>query len=223
MKMLLQQHQKGFAVSFSALLVLLAMSWQCCCAHNQYIVGDSAGWVIPPYPTYYTNWSHNHFFRLGDFLEFNFDPKFYNLMEVTQYEYEHCTSMEPLKVFNTTPAIIQLNQRGSIFFVCSISNYCCLGQKLAVAVHQRNQTKPPSPSPSRISPPSQAPAPPPNGTAIGHSPPSPLPPSPSDSNGSDGNNPSSNKPNNAVALLVGGTSLSVHLLMPLLLLGFWLF
>ncbi|KAL5069239.1 hypothetical protein RYX36_020126, partial [Vicia faba] len=30
--------------------------------------GDSAGWVIPPYPTYYTSWSDSHIIREGDTL-----------------------------------------------------------------------------------------------------------------------------------------------------------
>ncbi|RYR37911.1 hypothetical protein HN873_029922 [Arachis hypogaea] len=213
--MMMLKHQKGFVLSFSALLLLLAMNCHCSSAHTQFIVGDSAGWVIPPYPTYYTNWSHNHFFRVGDSLVFNFDPKFYNLMEVSEYEYEHCTSMEPLKVFNSSPAIIQLNQNASFFFVCTIANYCCLGQKLAVSVHQRtHNNKPPSPSPSPSPSPLPSHAPPPP------TPPLPLPPSASNSNGSAGNPPpSSNTTNNAVAF---GTNFSVHLL-PLLLLGFWMF
>ncbi|XP_061362263.1 cucumber peeling cupredoxin-like [Gastrolobium bilobum] len=140
------KHQNPFVLSFSALF----FTFICHCYATQFIVGDSAGWVIPPYPTYYSNWSHSQFIRAGDSLEFEFDPKFYNLIQVSQYEYEHCTAFEPLKVFNNSPAILPLKEKGMLFFTCTISNYCCLGQKIAIFVHEQN---PPSPPPSPSQPP----------------------------------------------------------------------
>ncbi|KAK7278582.1 hypothetical protein RJT34_23614 [Clitoria ternatea] len=151
------QHQNPFVLTFSALL----LSFFCHCSATQFIVGDSAGWVIPPYPTYYSNWSHSHAIRVGDSLEFDFDDKFYNLIQVSQYEYEHCTSFEPLRVFNSSPVILPLKEKGMLFFICSISNYCCIGQKIAISVHERSSQNPPTPSPS----PSQVPTISPKGSA----------------------------------------------------------
>lgn len=95
--------------------------------------------------------------------EFNFDPKFYNVVEVSQYEYEQCTSIDVVKVFNSSPAIVALNERGVFFFICNISNYCWLGQKMAITVHHHHSNSshnPPSPLPSLpplASPPSSPP------------------------------------------------------------------
>ena len=85
--------------------------------------------------------------------EFKFDDKFYNLIQVSQKEYQHCTSLEPLRIFNSSPVILPLRERGVMFFICNIPNYCCLGQKIVISVHEGSIEKPPSPSPS----PSQVP------------------------------------------------------------------
>jgi hypothetical protein len=86
--------------------------------------------------------------------EFDFDAKFYNLIQVSQSEYEHCTALEPLKVFNSSPVNFPLKERGVYYFICSVSNYCTLGQKVIIDVHQIPPQNPPTPS---ASPPQQVP------------------------------------------------------------------
>ncbi|XP_004496103.1 blue copper protein 1b-like [Cicer arietinum] len=137
---------------FVLLLSSLFLTFLHHCSATQFIVGDSAGWVIPPYPTYYTNWTDSYFLREGDSLEFNFDTKFYNLIQVSQSEYEHCTALEPLKVFNSSPVNFPLKERGVYYFICSVSNYCTLGQKIKIYVHQSAPKISPTPS---ASPPQQ--------------------------------------------------------------------
>ncbi|KAK7255806.1 hypothetical protein RIF29_29227 [Crotalaria pallida] len=156
-------HQNPFVLSFSALF----LAFLCHCSATHFIVGDSTGWVLPPYPMYYSNWSHSRLIRVGDSLEFNFDPKFYNLVQVQHSDYDHCTTLQPIKIFNSSPTIIQLKEKGNLFFTCSIGNYCCLGQKIAITVHEHI-----APSP----PPSQAPSSSPNGSA-----PHPIIPTPASS------------------------------------------
>ncbi|CAI8603957.1 unnamed protein product [Vicia faba] len=133
------------------LISFLTFLYQCCA--TQFIVGDSAGWVIPPYPTYYTSWSDSHIIREGDTLEFNFDTKFYNLIQVSKSEYEHCTALEPLKVFYTSPINFPLKEKDVYYFICSVSNYCSLGQKIIIDVHGASlqNTPAPSASPPKIS------------------------------------------------------------------------
>ncbi|RDX95977.1 hypothetical protein CR513_21426, partial [Mucuna pruriens] len=216
-------HQNHFVLSFSALF----LAFFCHCSATNFTVGDSSGWVIPPYPTYYSNWSHSHLIRAGDSLEFKFNDKFYNLVQVSQQEYDHCTSLEPLRIFNSSPVILPLKERGVLFFICSISNYCCLGQKIVISVHEHvppSQNPPsasPSPSPSQV--PTISPQLPPNGSS-----PQPHgsngtsnPPSPT-TNTSGGNSPVPSSTQrgkaNAVALQ-GGTSFTVSMLAAFL--GFW--
>ncbi|XP_019427145.1 PREDICTED: cucumber peeling cupredoxin-like [Lupinus angustifolius] len=160
MNMLL--YQKLFVLSFLALFIA-------CLCHSSaipFIVGDSSGWVIPPYPSYYSNWAHSHVMRVGDSLEFHFYPKFYNLVQVRQDDYDHCTTLEPVKIFNNSPAIIPLKEKGNLFFTCTISNYCSLGQKVAITVHENippcSPLPPlPTPSPPPPPPPTPTPSPPP--------------------------------------------------------------
>lgn len=102
---------------------------------------------------------HSHFYWfncsneiLNANTEFNFDTKFYNLIQVSQSEYEHCTALEPLKVFNSSPVNFPLKERGVYYFICSVSNYCTLGQKIKIYVHQSAPKISPTPS---ASPPQQ--------------------------------------------------------------------
>lgn len=82
------------------------------------------------------------------YTEFDFNARFYNLIQVSQSEYEHCTALEPLKVFNSSPVNFPLKERGIYYFICSVSNYCTLGQKVIINVHQIPPQNPPTPSAS---------------------------------------------------------------------------
>ncbi|CAL0321209.1 unnamed protein product [Lupinus luteus] len=196
-------HQKPFVLSFSALVIVFS----CHCSATQFMMGDSSGWVIPPYPLYYTKWSYSHFMRVGDSLEFHFDPKFCNLVQVQKSDYDHCTTLEPRLVFNTSPAIIPLKEKGTLFFVSTISNYCCLGQKIAITVHP-----PPLPplSPSSAPSPSRVPLPPTSAPA------SSISPVPANSTAPGGNNNGGNSPtqgekSNAMALVYRTSTFNVSI------------
>ncbi|XP_030450141.1 cucumber peeling cupredoxin-like [Syzygium oleosum] len=100
----------------------------------QYKVGGSI-WSIPPYPTYYSNWSSSHRFFVGDVLLFEFRTGFYNVMQVSRREYEACTADNPFRSFRTGPARVPLIEKGVFYFICSVSCYCSLGQKVEVAAY----------------------------------------------------------------------------------------
>ncbi|XP_010090483.2 cucumber peeling cupredoxin [Morus notabilis] len=127
----------------------------------QYSVGDSL-WTIPPFPEYFSNWSSSHFFKIGDSLVFDFETGRYDVIQVSSQDYESCNSLNPSKIFYGGPTIIQLHERGVFYFICNFSNYCDLGQKIAITVHDCREVYPPSPSPSpspasTITPPSLPP------------------------------------------------------------------
>lgn len=58
----MSQHQNPFVLSFLAFF----LAFFCHCSATTFTVGDSAGWIIPPYPAYYSNWSNSNFVRAGD-------------------------------------------------------------------------------------------------------------------------------------------------------------
>ncbi|KAF1874351.1 hypothetical protein Lal_00008556 [Lupinus albus] len=110
-------YQKPFVLSFLALFITCL----CHCYATPFIVGDSSGWVIPPYPSYYSNWAHSHLMRVGDSLEFHFYHKLYNLVQVRQNNYDHCTTLEPVEIFNSSPAIIPLKEKGKLYLSDTIN------------------------------------------------------------------------------------------------------
>ncbi|KAI3924485.1 hypothetical protein MKW98_032686 [Papaver atlanticum] len=124
----------------------------CIYGHVQHIVGgDNFGWSIPEYKDFYSNWSSNQSFYIGDTLVFEFESEFHNVMQVSRREYDECASQNPYQAFIIGPATVTLIQDGIQYFICSTADYCNLGQKLSVAV------QPSSSSPSTPSTPSSQP------------------------------------------------------------------
>ncbi|XP_024200450.1 cucumber peeling cupredoxin [Rosa chinensis] len=99
-------------------------------------VGDPVCWSIPPRPDYYANWSNSHFFKIGDTLVFNFQGGLSNVVQVTKQDYESCTAYKPFKIFNNGPANFTLLEKGVLYFITDVSNYCSLGQKISISVHE---------------------------------------------------------------------------------------
>ncbi|KAI3470662.1 hypothetical protein Pfo_027325 [Paulownia fortunei] len=113
----------------------------------QHIVGDSI-WSIPPTNDFYTNWSSSYSFQIGDTLYFDFDSGLYNVIEVSRGEFDSCSRNQAFKAFMEGPAIFPLSRKGVFYFICNVSNYCALGQKVSVIVDQNSMdSRSPSPSP----------------------------------------------------------------------------
>ncbi|KAK1575898.1 hypothetical protein Q3G72_009319 [Acer saccharum] len=113
----------------------------------EYRVGDSV-WSIPPYPHFYSDWSSAHLFYMADSLVFDFETELSNLIEVAALDYQNCSAYNPIKILNSGPATILLKEAGVFYFLCNLSNYCDLGQKISIIVHNPHVNSPPSPSPS---------------------------------------------------------------------------
>ncbi|XP_024046882.1 blue copper protein-like isoform X2 [Citrus sinensis] len=79
----------------------------------RYWVGDSV-WSIPPTPNFYNDWSSSHLFRIGDSIVFDFETELYNLMQVTALDYQTCKANNPIKVLNSGPATIALNEQAPV-------------------------------------------------------------------------------------------------------------
>ncbi|KAL3523690.1 hypothetical protein ACH5RR_016524 [Cinchona calisaya] len=89
-------------------------------------------------------------------VDFDFDSGLHDVMQVSRREYESCSADHPFKIFKDGPASVTLVEEGVFYFICSVANYCSLGQKLSVAVvhHEEN-----SPNSAPISSPRPAPTP----------------------------------------------------------------
>ncbi|WOG92036.1 hypothetical protein DCAR_0311292 [Daucus carota subsp. sativus] len=118
----------------------------------QYLVGgENYKWSIPLTNDFYTNWSSSHSFVVGDTLLFDYDPELHNLFQVSGREFKACTADQPFSVY-TGPANVLLMEEGVFYYVCTILNYCSLGQKLMVAVEERRPSPPPAASPGSPAP-----------------------------------------------------------------------
>ncbi|EOY19297.1 Blue-copper-binding protein, putative [Theobroma cacao] len=147
---------------FSTLFFILAsaVAFRRCFCSERYVVGGAV-WSIPSYPKFYNDWSSSIIFFIGDSLLFDFELGFYNVIQVPRIDYKDCIANNPIKVLNTGPAIVLLTDPGVLYFICNISNYCDLGQKVSITVQKQytNLSPTPSPSPSPSSMPSAPPSP----------------------------------------------------------------
>ncbi|XP_057789256.1 mavicyanin-like [Salvia miltiorrhiza] len=101
----------------------------------QHRVGDSI-WSIPPTINFYKNWSSSYTFHTGDSLYFDFDSGLYNVLQVSRGEFDRCTGDEPYNAAYDGPATIPLPLKGVSYYICNVSNYCALGQKVWIIVEQ---------------------------------------------------------------------------------------
>lgn len=84
--------------------------------------------------------------------DFDFDSGRYNVMQVSTREYEGCTADHPFVILWDGPARIVLMEEGVFYFICSIANYCSLGQKFSVVVHRESEKNDSSISAPNLSP-----------------------------------------------------------------------
>ncbi|CAN0915097.1 unnamed protein product [Linum grandiflorum] len=145
-----QQHFITLAIAAAAILNSAASGFR-------YTIGDSI-WTIPPTSDFYSSWSASHSFYVGDSLVFEFGMELFNVVQVMRNDYESCIGDSPLKVFRSSPAIVELTYKGVFYYICNVSNYCDLGQKVSIVVLQR--PLPPS-APPIASPPTHLHSPPP--------------------------------------------------------------
>ncbi|CAN1231025.1 G-type lectin S-receptor-like serine/threonine-protein kinase At2g19130 [Linum perenne] len=129
----------------------------------RYIIGDSI-WAVPPSSDFYSSWSSSHSFYAGDSIVFEFGIELFNVVQVMRNDYESCIADSPLKVYRSSPAIVELTYKGAFYYICNVSNYCDLGQKVSIVVLQRPPSSAPMPSPSSPLP-SGSPPPPPSSSS----------------------------------------------------------
>ncbi|XVF58344.1 hypothetical protein PTKIN_Ptkin07bG0058700 [Pterospermum kingtungense] len=94
-------------------------------------VGDKLGWNPN---VNYSEWSNHHQFYVGDWLLFNFDKHYFNVLEVNKTSYENCNDQGFIK--NITRGgrdVIELTEARPYYFLSS-GGYCFHGMKVAVNI-----------------------------------------------------------------------------------------
>ncbi|OAY52808.1 cucumber peeling cupredoxin [Manihot esculenta] len=144
------------SVAFGFVVVVLL---QCAAAQTVHVVGDNLGWgILTGGAQAYTDWANGKNFVVGDVLTFNFKTNEHDVLQVQKASFDACSSSNPIgDVITTGPVNITLDAAGENYFMCTFSQHCQLGQKLAITVSSSGGT-PPSTTP-RLSPPPTTPSP----------------------------------------------------------------
>ncbi|KAL0456846.1 UNVERIFIED_CONTAM: hypothetical protein Slati_1023800 [Sesamum latifolium] len=109
---------------------------------NVYKVGDSAGWTNTGVD--YEKWASSHTFKVGDKLVFNYDPAKYDVVEVSQQDYNICNANSPFSKYNSGNDELEIITPGTFYYICSDSNMC-QADKLKVAIKIDKEKSTPSP------------------------------------------------------------------------------
>ncbi|BFG40121.1 hypothetical protein CerSpe_263950 [Prunus speciosa] len=127
------------AVAFPSLLNLKGATAE------DYVVGDSLGWVIPPNTSFYSEWAASKTFQIGDGLVFRWTGN-HNVGKVaSKEEYYNCT--DPGGASGSVVRI-EINSTDTLYFICTVGDHCKLGQKVTITVGSAaNNSSAPPPSP----------------------------------------------------------------------------
>ncbi|XP_021669177.2 cucumber peeling cupredoxin [Hevea brasiliensis] len=148
-------------VAFGFVVVVLL---QCAAAQTVHVVGDNSGWtILQGGAQAYTEWANGKNFAVGDILTFNFETNKHDVLRVQKTSFDACSTSNPIgDVITTGPVNFTLDSAGDHYYICTFSQHCQLGQKLAITVSSSGGTPGASPPPSttpRLSPPPTTPSP----------------------------------------------------------------
>ncbi|KAF5744269.1 uclacyanin-2-like [Tripterygium wilfordii] len=144
------------AMAINALLVLLVAVPAVQAVDH--IVGGSSGWTQG---VDYSAWAASQTFTVGDNLVFNYGST-HQVSEVTQANYNSCSSSNSIKTYNDGNTKIALSKVGSIYFICPVNGHCAGGMKVSVnVVAASGNTPAPGTSPPSSTTPGTTTSPPP--------------------------------------------------------------
>ncbi|CAJ1947539.1 unnamed protein product [Sphenostylis stenocarpa] len=103
-------------------------------AFNEFQVGDSIGWVVPPHndTNFYNEWASRNRFLAGDTIWFKYKKD--SVMEVGEVDYTHCNATHPTRFSNSGNTQFKLVHSGTFYFISGASGHCEMGQKMIVRV-----------------------------------------------------------------------------------------
>ncbi|XP_050383491.1 lamin-like protein [Argentina anserina] len=99
-----------------------------------YKVGDEQGWSPN---VNYTEWSADKEVNVGEWLIFNFDKRYYNVLEVNKTSFDSCN--DQVFITNITRGgrdVFELKEARPYYFLSS-GGYCYHGMKLALVVQEQ--------------------------------------------------------------------------------------
>ncbi|KAA3464390.1 lamin-like protein [Gossypium australe] len=135
--------EKRFFVKFDLMLMAILMVSMESSMAALHRVGGKLGWNPN---VNYSEWSDHERFYVGDWLLFNFDKRYFNVLEVNETSYDNCNDQGFIK--NITRGgrdVVELTRVRPYYFLSS-GGYCYHGMKVAVSV----EMLPPAPEPAPV-------------------------------------------------------------------------
>ncbi|CAN6910081.1 unnamed protein product [Brassica oleracea] len=102
---------------------------------KDYKVGDSNEWRVPEESDFYSKWSEEKQFHVGDNLLFYYNDQVDDVLEInSDLEFKSCDTISPVAVHNAGQDLIKLTKPGIRYFITSKIGHCEAGLKLRVVV-----------------------------------------------------------------------------------------
>ncbi|XP_042964779.1 early nodulin-like protein 3 [Carya illinoinensis] len=93
--------------------------------------GKTKAWIIPAFDSKSLNkWAEGSRFQIGDSLVWNYDPSKNSLLQVSEKDYESCSTSSPIAVYKDGNTKVKLDRSGPLYFISGIEGHCEKGQKL---------------------------------------------------------------------------------------------
>ncbi|KAJ1287867.1 hypothetical protein BS78_02G043500, partial [Paspalum vaginatum] len=125
------------------LAVVVAAAWPA--SATQWMVGNGGGWG--PFLNQ-SGWADGKTFRVGDSLGFRVQSGAHTVAQVGEEDFAACNLDGNLLGFwDSGSDVVQLDQPGKMWFICTKPGHCDYGVKLAVDVKDGALTPSPSPAP----------------------------------------------------------------------------
>ncbi|CAG7872240.1 unnamed protein product [Brassica rapa] len=110
---------------------------------KDYKVGDSNEWRVPEESDFYSKWSEEKQFHVGDNLLFYYNDQVDDLLEInSDLEFKSCDTTSPVAVHNAGQDLIRLTKPGIRYFITSKIGHCEAGLKLRVVVQPLSKSVP---------------------------------------------------------------------------------
>ncbi|PKA62201.1 Blue copper protein [Apostasia shenzhenica] len=98
-------------------------------ATNFTVGAPGGGWDLK---TNLSSWASSNIFKIGDNLIFSYDPSSHDVAEVTNANYESCSSSNAIKTYSSGGDAIPLASAGKRYFICGFPGHCVGGMKVEI-------------------------------------------------------------------------------------------
>ncbi|CAM0957939.1 unnamed protein product [Alopecurus aequalis] len=119
-------------------------------ARDHIVGGANGGWKVPAPSDALSKWASASRFHVGDNLVFKFDAAADSVLEVTQDDYNRCSTASPIATYKASDATVPLPRSGLHYFVSGTPGSCDKGERVIVLVmsekHGRRRGSAPAPA-----------------------------------------------------------------------------